>query len=169
MKAINEIEHFDYKDCVIEEAVIGKDIELKLTSLIVKASNSQNTNYTESYAGDTKAVFENVEILSFTKLGYKKYDANDVLIVEIPDEEQYNSETGINTYDSMDKFNQCLKKLLAGAYLTEIKLIEDGKYNVWIEIPDDDISAITDEYEILLRCGDITMSWDKYLNKVQSY
>ena len=54
-KSVDELEHFRFDDCQIDTfAVTENGVELMVEALIVRADNSQNTNYTESYAGTTK-------------------------------------------------------------------------------------------------------------------
>ena len=53
-KSVDELEHFRFDDCQIDTfAVTENGVELMVEALIVRADNSQNTNYTESYAGTT--------------------------------------------------------------------------------------------------------------------
>jgi len=57
-RTINETETFSYQDCVIKEVHINSEaVSFVAEALIVKASNSQNSNYTDSYAGDTNITF----------------------------------------------------------------------------------------------------------------
>ncbi len=59
-KSINEVDKFRYDDCVINEVEIGDtSLCLRVEALIVKANNSQNSNYTESYADEAKILFTN--------------------------------------------------------------------------------------------------------------
>lgn len=62
-------------------------------ALIVRADNSQNTNYTESYAGTTKIRITDGKLIRCVRDGYKYYDANDVLQSEVPDYELSVAET----------------------------------------------------------------------------
>ena len=53
-KSMDEIEQFRFDDCQIDSfRTIGQDLILEVEALIVRANNSQNTNYTESYADTT--------------------------------------------------------------------------------------------------------------------
>ena len=53
-KSVNEIEKFTFDDCVISSFKVNEaGIILVLEALIVDSNNSQNTNYTESYADTT--------------------------------------------------------------------------------------------------------------------
>ena len=48
-KSVDELEHFRFDDCQIDTfAVTENGVELMVEALIVRADNSQNTNYTES-------------------------------------------------------------------------------------------------------------------------
>lgn len=153
--SINELDKFEYKDCYINEIRFDdKVITFIVEALIVKASNSNNTNYTDSYADVTEIRLDNASINKIIKLGYKRYDADDNLIDEIADVE---TDLGMKE----------LKALLANAYLTSVSREADNTIKVFVELSDEDPCAITDEYEIDILCSDVTISWDKYLNRVQ--
>ena len=80
-QSVDELEHFSFRDCQINTfRVTEEGLFLEVEALIVKANNSQNTNYTESYAGTTRILFEDGKLLSGKKDGYKYYDANEVLL-----------------------------------------------------------------------------------------
>ena len=52
-KSVDELEHFRFDDCQINTfAVTENGVELMVEALIVRADNSQNTNYTERYDED---------------------------------------------------------------------------------------------------------------------
>ena len=53
--AVNELEHFSFRDAQIQKAEwTGDALRFELEAVIVKADNSQNGNYTDSYAGTTQ-------------------------------------------------------------------------------------------------------------------
>lgn len=84
-KSVDELEHFRFDDCQIDTfAVTENGVELMVEALIVRADNSQNTNYTESYAGTTKIRITDGKLIRCVRDGYKYYDANDVLQSEVP-------------------------------------------------------------------------------------
>lgn len=152
----NEIDKFRFDDCVIESVEkTDKGMIFSVSALIVKADNSQNSNYTESYAGDAKIEFADAAVRKIVKEGFKRYDANDVLVEEVLDEEIPEK-----------KFD--LKKL-ERQYLIGLEKVSDAESVFEVEFADEDPSAITDVYEITVCCKDITVSWDKYLNKVSQY
>ena len=85
--AVNELEHFSFRDAQIQKAEwTGDALRFELEAVIVKADNSQNGNYTDSYAGTTQMELKNAEVQKAVREGYKYYDANDVLREEKPDE-----------------------------------------------------------------------------------
>lgn len=154
--SINETDKFGYSDCVINKATIDESgIRLELEALIVKSANSQNSNYTDSYAGDTVCILKNAKIYKILKVGYKYYDANDRLIEEMPDE--------VMQFDNGE-----LSQIMAGAYLPEFIDNGDGNYSVVVEMASEDISENTDEYIIEVNCEEVSMSWEQYMNRVQN-
>ena len=51
-QSVNEFSHFSFSDCVLTEmSASPAGIQLTLEALIVLPENSQNTNFTASYAG----------------------------------------------------------------------------------------------------------------------
>lgn len=154
-KSVNEIDKFGYRDSYIEDMIFeDKCIVLMAEALIVKANNSNNSNYTDSYAGTSRISFSNGSVEKITKLGYKRFDANDNLLDSIDDKEVLLENKGII-------------KICKGAYLTSIEQGDEKLVSVGIEIPDEDPTAITDEYEIVLKCDEVIIEWDKYLNRVE--
>ena len=109
-KSVDELEHFRFDDCQIDTfAVTENGVELMVEALIVRADNSQNTNYTESYAGTTKIRITDGKLIRCVRDGYKYYDANDVLQSEVPDYE-------LSVAETTD-----FPKTCEGAYLFEMK------------------------------------------------
>ena len=154
-KSINEFDKFDYKDCYIEELTNDdNNISLTVEALIVRANNSNNTNYTDSYAGTTQIIFNDAKLIKVIKLGFKRYDADDRLLESVED-----AETKLGLKE--------LKGILKNAYLTAMIATEDNQTKIMVELADEDPCAITDEYEIYIDSNEVTISWDKYLNRVQ--
>ena len=162
-KSINEIEGFSYKDCRIAGFEVEKDcITLVLEALIVKKDNSQNTNYTDSYAGTTTARFIKGKITDGVKDGYKYYDANDVLINEVSDREL--------TEEELVKFpKQC-----ENAYLYFLNKNDNGKeddmlsYSMGIEFEDENEGTVSDSYCLNILFEKAVFEWDRYMNRVQN-
>ena len=180
----NEADHFSYEDSVIKEAQITADqISLQVDALIVEPKNSQNTNFQRSYADTATIFFEKGKILKGIKEGYRRYDANDKLLEEIPDRELDEEWLG------------SLLTGLAGQYLYDLKEVTkeesadhekadpdetnhgidpaadgDGdtrQYVLGIEMATDDMTGIdADSYQILVCCSEMKVSWARYLNRI---
>lgn len=151
----NEPSNFRYDDCVINEVKWkGNTLSFLVEALIVKANNSQNTNFTESYAGDTRIAFDNAKITKIIKEGYKKYDANDNLLEAIEDKEV-----------SADEVELCD---FGGQYLISLQQIDTKLYSVEVEYADEDPSVITDVYELTIEADSVIATWDRYMNRVQN-
>lgn len=167
-KCINEIEGFDYRDCRIAEfKVTDECITFSLEALIVKKNNSQNTNYTDSYADTVSARFIKGKITGAVKDGYKYYDADYVLINEVPDRSLTDEEL------------KAFPKQCEGAYLYFINKTEEASeykedtdifnYNLGIEFEDKDDGTASDSYTLNIVFEKSVMEWDKYMNRVQNY
>ena len=153
----NEIETFSFNDAEITGYSCDNTcVEFKLEALIVEPSNSQNTNFTKSYADSTVLRLDSGEILSGFKEGYSYYDANDTLIEKVDDKEM-----------SIDEITNLLKDS-KGAYLFDVKKCEEG-YVFGIEFVGEDQfdPSEDDTYYVTFKGKDISVSWDKYLNRVQ--
>lgn len=158
-KSINEIEKFSFEDCMISKFEVKEDMLcLELEALIVKPNNSQNTNYTESYAGTTTARFMGGKILSGVKDGYRYYNANDELIKETPDE------------SLADEQIRALTKNCQGAYLFSMSMKEqkDNAYTYFmgIEFADEE-NTMLDSYQMEVTFEKAIFEWDFYMNRVQ--
>lgn len=159
-QSINEIEKFSFEDCRISKLqVMENQIYMELEALIVKPDNSQNTNYTESYAATTTVKLAGGKLLSGIKDGYKYYDANDVLIKEVPDEEL-----------SPEQLN-AFPKTCEGAYLyalTKEKQEDDlCYYTMGVEFEDEEDNTTADSYRLKICFEKAVFSWETYLNRVQ--
>lgn len=159
-QAVNEIEKFTFEDCVVSNFLVSPaGITLTLEALMVDSDNSQNTNYTQSYADTTIARLLGGKIVKAVKDGYKYYDANDVLIKEIPDE-------------SLDEsaINEIIKKS-EGAYLYYMEKVDTDEkmyvYNIGLEFVDESDNTIGDSYQITVSFEKAIFTWERYLNKVQ--
>ena len=155
-KSVDELEHFRFDDCQIDTfAVTENGVELMVEALIVKADNSQNTNYTESYAGTTKIRITDGKLIRCVRDGYKYYDANDVLQSEVPDYE-------LSVVETAEFPKSC-----AGAYLFEIKQDADG-YVLGIEFVDPEDQTVGNSYQVYVTGTQVAMLWEQYMNRVQS-
>lgn len=85
-QAVNEFTHFSFSDCIltgIERNPAG--IQLTLEALIVLPENSQNTNFTKSYAGPVQLRLIGGQLTDSIKEGYRYRDADGKLLESVPD------------------------------------------------------------------------------------
>lgn len=158
-KSINEIEKFSFEDCMISRFEIRNDmLYLEVEALIVRADNSQNTNYTESYAGKTIIRMVDGKILSGVKDGYRYYNANDELIKETPDE-------SLTEGQILELARAC-----QGAYLFSMVKKEEKDnlyfYSMGIEFADEE-NTMEDSYQLEVSFEKAIFEWDFYMNRVQ--
>ncbi len=159
--AVNELEHFNFRDAVIHSFQVDsklKTINLELKAVIVTPDNSQNGNATYSYAGDLYMRFLGARLQKGVKEGYKYFDANDVLIEEIPD-----------TPLSLPEMD-ALPGGLEGAYMWNMTKVEDaqndtGHFLYLMGIDLDDEANTT--YWLQVEFDKVVMEWDKYMNRVE--
>lgn len=163
-KSINEIEQFSFQDCeMISFKAADSQIQMVLEAVLVMPGNSQNPNYTMSYARTTNVRLQKARILSAVKDGYKYYDADGVLMEEVPD-----------TPLSEDEING-LSALFANSYFYAMnKLSEDNSlftYCMHVEIPirseDEYDNTVQDSYTLEVSFENAIFEWDSYLNKAQ--
>lgn len=157
--SINEIESFRYDDCyIIGRKDTGSDMVLEVKALIVKGDNSQNANFTDSYADVAQIILKKGSIVKGIKDGIKRYDADGKLIEEIEDVILDN-----------DNLSQLCNNL-EGMYLQEIERVNDtDDYVIFTERASDEPyeTFSSDTYQIKVHCDGITIRWDRYLNRVE--
>lgn len=159
-QSTDEIEKFSFEDCKIGKFLIKENqICMELEALIVKPDNSQNTNYTESYAATTTVKFINGKVLYGVKDGYKYYDANDVLQKEVPDEPL--------TEEQIKEFPEKCE----GAYLFSVEKQKQENdlyyYELAIEFEDEEDNTVADSYRLQICFEQAVFTWEEYLNRVQ--
>lgn len=160
-KAVNELEHFNFKDTVLRSFQVETQPEtiiLMLEAVIITPENSQNSNFTYSYAGDLTMRFTGARLQKVVKEGYKYYDANDVLVEEVPD-------TPLSTLEV-----DALLKRLDGVYMWNMTKVEDAQndtghflYLMGIDLGDEEETT----YWLQLEFDKVIMEWDKYMNRVE--
>lgn len=156
-KSVNEVENFRFDDCQIcRFSPMENGVELEVEALIVRANNSQNTNYTESYAGTAKICLQGGKVIRCIRDGYKYYDANDVLQSEVPDYELSVAQTAE------------FPKKCEGAYLFEMKKDDDKGYKLGIEFEDPEDNTVGDSYQVYVTCDQLVVTWEQYMNRVQT-
>ena len=154
--SVNETDKFGYNDCVLNRAELGNGfLSLSLEALIVKGDNSQNSNYTDSYAGESVMTFEGVKVVSLIRQGMKYFDADDHLINEVPDEE-------------LNVILTDIPSLLSKKFLLEVSRKEGKLYSLQVETPIEEYGDISDIYELTVESDKVTVTWEKYMNRVQN-
>lgn len=153
-KSIDEIDKFDFEDCVLSGFSKAEDgFLLSVEALIIRANNSQNTNFTDSYSGPTEIKLNNASIKEILKAGFRYYDADGKLIKEVPDEPVSKPEWG------------SLIKSFEGNYLPGISF-EGDTYTVEVEMIDED-GTQGNTYLLKIEAEGVVVTWEKYLNRVQ--
>lgn len=157
-KAVNELEHFGFQDAQITKTRYEANmLEFELEAVIVRSNNSQNSNYTDSYAGTLFLKLEGAEIQKAVKEGYKYYDANDVLKQEVPDTPL--SEEEIKT----------LLKASKDYYLFDVVKVKEeenttGKNLYLMGIDADEETS----YWLQVSFDQSVVTWERYMNRVQN-
>ena len=160
--SVNEIDKFSFEDCCLMAYVQEENgFGLELEALIVRPNNSQNTNYTESYAGPTKAHFADGKVLRVVKEGYRYLDANDQPIEEIPDSELSEEEA--------DLFLKSCKEYYLYAFELQKKEGDTFFYDFLIEVPREDVydTEAPDTYRVEVSFTRADFTWQHYMNRVQ--
>lgn len=162
-ESINEIEQFSFDDCIIKKFELQEgQIYLELEALIVKPRNSQNTNFTESYADITTVRLKEGKILSGIKEGYKYYDANEVLLEEKPDQ--------VLSRDELEAFPKKCTDVYLFSFKRDAEKSDKFHYFMEIEFPSEDQydKAMTDTFELKIAFEKAIFSWERYMNRVES-
>jgi hypothetical protein len=152
-KSIDEIDKFSYEDCVLTGMEWAEDgLLFEVEALIVRENNSQNSNFTESYAGPAVIKLVDGRITDVIKTGFKYYDADGQLLKTVPDE----AESPL-VWES-------LFKTFPGNYLPSLEAVDDG-YIIEIEMSEED-GTQGNSYLLKLEASSVIVTWDKYLNRV---
>ena len=177
-QTVNELEHFSFEDCVITGVRYQEGrLSVILEALIVLPENSQNKNYTKSYAGEAELLLRDCRLVSAVREGYRYMNADGVLLETAPD---------------IPLGEQALKELKArvpGAYLFSAAPSEAGRsrkadggeadaeengpkqcYSFRIEFPpEEEFDTLpTESYELVFTFREAIVSWDHYMNRVQT-
>lgn len=165
--SVNEFDKFGYDYCLVKSIrETASGLVLELEALIVRARNSQNTNYTDSYADTTTLVLEKTSIESMIREGYRRYDANDKLIEEVPDE--------VVAKDTWKKFfdkneSVFLIEFSASGHDGHEGQGENTGYEGFMvfEMPAE-IGDNPETFEMKVSFAKAEFSWERYMNRVQN-
>ncbi|PNH20603.1 hypothetical protein B6K86_03845 [Lachnospiraceae bacterium] len=162
-QSINELPLFSFRDCVLERfEQLDSTIRLTVEALIVLPANSQNSCFTESYAGTSTIRLTNARLLSAVKEGFRRYNAEGVLWEESPDLPLSEAELAA----LLPQFTDC--------YLYEMvpEPSDSGTpsvYEIAIEFPPENPydTVPTDSYRLRVCCDKAIVDWDFYRNRLQ--
>jgi len=163
-ESINELDKFGYKDCQISDvSIVGKTFVFTVEALIVKDRNSQNANFTDSYADTAAIELKDANITSMVIEGYKQYDAEDNVVGEVAD-----------TVIPESEYIETLKKMIEG-YMFEVECLEKGadhfKYSFEVDMDVVNEYGLQDPYsttyQMEIEFSGSRVSWERYLNRVQ--
>lgn len=163
-KAVDELEHFGFQDAKIKKfEKTDSGLLLVLEAVIVKANNSQNGNYTDSYAATLNMRLVGANIQKAVREGYKYYDANDVLVEEVPDVSLAEAEIDALLADSEDDY-------LFDAVKVNEEENDTGHflYLFGIDVPDDADEDEIVSYWLQIEFEKSILEWDRYMNRVQN-
>lgn len=152
----NEISEFIFDDCrIVKHDILNNEINFVIEALIVCENNSQNPNFTESYAGESILTFSDAAVCGMIKQGYKMYDANDVLQEVVEDKElpseEWPSVLGILNQGYLYKCAVCEKTDSLTKYELEVELYNEDVYTIYIQASGDRVT------------------WKKYMNRVPKF
>lgn len=157
-QSVNELEQFNFQDAQIKQFTVSEGlISLELEAVIVKARNSQNANFTDSYAGTLSMRLLGGNIQKAVKEGYKYYDANDILVEEIPDQPLTEEEIATLIKGSKDY------------YLFDVVKVEDdqnttGHFLYLFGVDADEETS----YWFQIEFDKSILEWERYMNRVQT-
>ena len=162
-RSVDETDQFDFRDCrILDFQKRDRQLYFVLEALIVRGGNSQNTHFTDSYAGETQLQLTNAEILSGIKEGYRYYNADGVLEKEVADAPMQIEELAN------------ILQMSPGAYLFRFEKIgteaDDRQVHALsLEFEDpEDYGAVSDSYMITFSFENAIFEWEEYKNKVQT-
>ena len=162
-QSVNEFSHFSFSDCVLTEMTMSPaGVHLTLEALIVLPENSQNTNFTQSYAGTVQLRLVGGKFTESVKEGYRYRDANDVLLESVPDTLLSPAEVEALLPELRDVY---LFQILSEAQTDGRLLLELG-----IDFPqaEEFDTLITPSYRIGVLCEKAIFGWDYYMNRVEN-
>lgn len=159
----DELQNFSFEDCVIRQfEVTDHAITFLVEALIVKPTNSQNTNYTESYAGAAQIRLIGGKLLSGHKEGFRYFDAEDRFVSATPDETM--STEQLKEFPALCK-DAYLFRMEEQSHKEGQRLLE-----LSIEFPAEEEYAApndADSYVLSVAFEKVIIGWDQFLNRVQ--
>lgn len=166
-QSVNELNQFSFRDCELRRIERSEaSIRLELEGLIVLPANSQNSNFTASYAGPAIVRLPGGKLLSAVKEGYRYLDADGRLLKELPDVPL----CGREIEELLARCSDC--RLLSFLEQTEQDRGAGTKSSLCeltIEFPPENPydTLPTESYRLTMSSEKIIFEWDFYMNRVQ--
>jgi len=158
-KCVDELNKFGYGDAEVGTVEYSSDLfRMTVSGLISKYNNPCNNRYQDCYIKEAYLRFTGATITRFFKEGMKYYDANDVLLDEIPD-----------TAIAPEEYAKILKMMTGSCYMYGILdkgLQNDGRRICEVGIDIEDEEENCDTYWIELNYDSFIVEWDRYAGKV---
>lgn len=154
-KVVDQLDKFGFRDVQLSACELTDGVlRMTMAGAISKYNNPCNERYQDWYILEAYARFEGAEITNCYKEGMKYYDANNVLLEEIPDEP-------ISAADYDTTLKLCKDGIMFVLLSKEDSA--DGKKCVEIAI---DIEENNDTYWVEFTYDRVIIEWDRYANKV---
>lgn len=154
-KCVNELDKFGFQDAgVISFDYRDGMLSLELEGMIAKYDNPHNQKYEDCYISAAQIRFKGAKILTFFLEGAKYYDANDVLLEEVPD-----------TDILPEAYRETIGRFKQGVIfmVREKAAVQDGARGCMMAV---DVEE--DTYWIEITYEKVVIEWDRFMNKVQS-
>lgn len=158
-KCVDELNKFGYSDAEVSSVELSSgSLKIIAAGLISKYNNPCNNRYQDCYIAEGYIRFTEAEIIGFIKEGMKYYNANDVLINEVPD-----------SIIEADEYAGIMSAMKDNCYMYGIldKGVNDNGNRVCeigIDIEDEDGDSET--YWIEITYDKAIIEWDRYAGRV---
>ena len=129
-------------------------LRVELSDGIAKYNNPCNTKFVDCYIADTQIRIKRPEIRRLFLEGPKYYDANDVLLEEVPDRDI-----------PADEYEETLARLVNGKIYTFQEKAGSGENDRICEIA---IDVEDDTWWLEIGYEKIIVEWDRFRNRVDS-
>lgn len=148
-QSIDALDEFSFGEAAIFDVdYCSSHLKLQLANVTILSSNTHNRDIMDMRTNDLILTFEDPEIVSIIEEGYKVYDANEVLIEEVPDKilspEEY----------------AALFSSLPEALIYSIEIFSKGHCVINIDSTEE-----TNGYRIELSFNHSVAEWDRFLKK----
>ena len=158
-KCVDELNKFGYADAEVDLVELSADtFKMTVSGLISKYNNPCNNRYQDCYIREAFVRFTDAKIIGFIKEGMKCYDANDVLLREVPD-----------TVIEAEEYEHIFKMMTGSCFMYGILdkgLQPDGRKCCEIGIDIEDEEENCDTYWVEISYNKFIVEWDRYAGKV---